>query len=199
MEQARKHCHRGARFLLFVALALCSRPLPAADNATLVPGADLPQLDATTLSGEAASLPRDAAGHPALLVISFTKAASKVTRPWLEGCWSAAAEGSRAPGMECYDLRMLEEVPRAFRGMAERGMRHGLPAELQRQTLLVYAGNDAWRERVGEADDKTAYVIGLRRDGRVGGMTQGAYTETEMQKMLDGLETEPAKPDSGNR
>lgn len=177
--------------VLVIALALLDQPLAAGGGGELQPGVDLPALEATTLNGEPAALPRDAGGRPALLVIGFTKAAAKIARPWMDHCRSATAATATAEaggaGVSCYDVRMLEDVPRAFRGMMEHGMRGELPAELQRHTLLVYSENEAWRKRVGVADDKTAYVIACDGEGRVRGTAIGPFVETELKRLLDAL------------
>ena len=187
---------RGVRpqWPLLFAIASFGQLLVAADAPKLVPGVDLPVLEANSLNGDVVALPRDAKGHAAVLVIGFSKAAAKISRPWLEGCRSATAAGSAESGTYCYDIRMLEEVPRLFRGQVERGMRSGLPVELQRQTLLVYTENDAWRERVGADDDKTPYVIGIDAGGRVRGAATGQFVETELRKMLEAIRsTSPAR------
>src|SRR5262245_38119837 len=109
---------------VLIAFVLLDTPVTAASAAPLASGAELPALGGTTLSGESLLLPRDGQGHPSVLVIGFSKAASKVTRPWLDGC---RAHGAKSPGagVNCYDIRMVEEVPRLIRGTMERGMRNG--------------------------------------------------------------------------
>src|SRR5262245_20436870 len=167
-----------------------STPVIAASAPRLTPGAELPPLEGKTLSGEALVLPRDTRGHPAMLIVGFSKAASKVARPWFDGCRELAAKTSGA-SVNCYGIRMLEDVPGFFRGSMERGMRSGLPIELQRQTLLVYSENDAWRERLGVTDNKTAYVIGCDKEGRVRSTATGEYVESELKKLLAGIEDVP--------
>lgn len=163
----------------------------AAVTAALAPGAGLPQLEARSLSGDPAVLPRDARGHGMVLVIGFTKSAAKSTRPWLEGCRALAPVGPDGSSAACYDIRMVEDVPRMFRGMMERSMKSGLPTELQRRTLLAYADNEAWRKRTGASDLKTAYVIGCDAEGVVRYMTSGSYSEPELKKVLGALEPKP--------
>ena len=150
----------------------------------LVAGEVLPSLEAKTLSGEPARLPAQAQGHAALLVIGFSKAAAKTTRLWVEGCRSEVSAGAAEPRVYCFDVRMLEGVPGLLRGMVERGMRSGFPAELQRQTLLVYKDNDAWRERLGVVDDKTAYIVAIDARGYVRGAATGPFTSTELERMM---------------
>ena len=136
-------------------------------------------MSGTTLSGEPLALPADAKGHAAMLVVGFTKAAVKATRPWIEAC---RADGS----MLCFDVRMLESVPRWLRGTVERGMRSGYPPELQRRTLLVYEGNDAWRKVLNVSDDDAAYVVVLDSDSTVRATATGPCSPDALRKILPG-------------
>lgn len=168
--------------------------LMAASAPRLTPGTELPPLEVKSLSGDVVALPRDTrGGHPTLLVIGFSKAATKLTQPWLDACRAAAANDPAGSGLYCYDVRMLESVPRLFRSAVERSMRTGFPVALQRQTLLAYTENDAWRERVGADDDKTAYLIGCDRDGRVRRTARGTFMEAELKKLLDEMNATPGK------
>ncbi|HYV84338.1 MAG TPA: hypothetical protein VFB49_00345 [Patescibacteria group bacterium] len=184
----------GSPWPLLFAIASLGQPLVAAealkaDVPKLVPGVELPLLEAKALSGDEAALPRDARGHAAVLVIGFSKAAAKVSQGWLESCRSAAVARSAEPGIDCYDVRMLEDVPRFFRGSMEHGMRSGFPDDLQRHTLLAYTENAAWRARVGVADEKTAYVVGCDREGLVRATAAGGFAEAEMKKILEAIVT----------
>src|SRR5262245_13060500 len=117
MEQRMTSGHTsrsGRACALLPQFVLLATRLIAASAPRLVSGTELPPLEGKRLSGEPAALPRDTRGHPAIFVIGFSKAASKVTRPWLDGCRELAAKSSAA-SMNCYDIRMLEGVPRLFR------------------------------------------------------------------------------------
>ena len=161
-----------------------------AGEAPLASGVVLPSLEATTLDGSRTALPKDASGQAFLIVVSFTKAAAKATRPWLDACRDSPAAASVA----CYDVRMVEEVPRMLRGMMEHGMKSGLPSGLRQRTLMVYEHNEAWRERLGVKDDRTAHVVGCDTAGIVRGLTSGAYSEQELKKLLDAMASPPAAP-----
>jgi hypothetical protein len=176
--------------LVFVFASLGQHPM-AADAPKVVPGDELPPLEVKALSGDLAALPRDVRGHAAVLIIGFSKAAARISQAWLESCRSAAAARPAGSGVNCYDVRMLEGVPRLFRGMVERGMRSDFPVNLQRQTLLVYRENEEWRERVGAADEKTAYVIGCDREGRVRGTAAGEFVEMELKRILEAIDPMP--------
>ena len=70
-------------------------------------------------------------------------------------------------------------------------MRSGLPVGLQRQTLLVYNENDAWRARIGVTDNKTAYIIGCDKEGRVRVTATGEFVESEFKRVLANIEEVP--------
>src|SRR5262245_21247553 len=108
-----------------IVLMLLGTTWIAASSPRLASDTELPPLGGTTLNGESLVLPRDTRGHPSILVIGFSKAAAKIARPWLDGCWALAAKSSGA-SVSCYGIRMLEKVPQFFRGAMERGMRSGL-------------------------------------------------------------------------
>lgn len=178
---------------LLLALASLGQAGMAAEASKLVPGDELPLLEATTLNGELVTLPRDARGHAVVLVVGFSKAAAKTTRQWLESCRTAATVKSAGYGVYCYDARMLESVPRLFRGSMERGMRGGFSVDVQRRTLLVYSGNEAWRGRLGAEDEKTGYIVGFDREGRVRGMAAGQFADTELKRILEAIDPVPAE------
>lgn len=176
---------------LLIALLSFGGPVVAATAGKLAEGVELPLLESEALSGAVVTLPQDARGHGSVLVIGFSKAAAKITRAWTEGCRAGAGAGEARPNVYCYDVRMLEEVPRAFRGMVERGMKKGLPAELWPRTLLVYAANDLWRERLGADDDETAYVIGCDGEGRVRRLATGQFMKVELTDILAAITPKP--------
>lgn len=174
-------------WLLLVAFSILGQSVVKANAPRLMPGVAMPVLDVKTLNGDSVSLPRDTRARGVVLVIGFSKAATKTSNAWLDSCRSAGATGPAGSGVLCYDVRMLEGVPRALRGMVERGMRSKFPLELQRKTLLVYSENTAWRERVGATDDKAAYIIGCDGDGRVRSTATGDFTELKLKKILEAI------------
>jgi hypothetical protein len=152
----------------------------------LVGGDALPVVHGKSLSGSPVLLPEQAIGHPAMLVVGFSRASKEAAQPWLLNCRehfaAAAGEGAR-----CYDVRMVEGIPRLFRGFVEGGMRKGYPAALLDQTVLVYRENDLWKQRLGVADETTAYVVVLDASGRVCGLQKGAFSESALSATLAGL------------
>ena len=176
------------KILTTVCLAAAWSILPAAAAQQIATNAELPFLQAKALAGGEVTLPKDGKGHGALLVIGFSKASAQVTRPWLEACRTTTAPKPAATRTTCYDVRMLADVPWLLRGLVERGMRSGLPADLQKTVLLIYSDNDAWRKRLGVADDNSAYVVACDKDGMVRATTRGPHTQKELERLLASIE-----------
>lgn len=168
--------------VLMANVGLCAALAAGAPQITA--GTALPVLQAKTLNGEQVALPRDLKAHPGLLVIGFSKAAADVTRPWLEACRSSASSQPEASRVTCYDVRMVADVPWLLRGLVEMGMRSGLPSDLQHNVLLIYADNDAWRQRLSATDANSAYVVACDRDGRITGTTKGPLVQAELKRLL---------------
>ena len=170
--------------LVFALAALVSSSVVANPPQLLATETVLPVLKAKTLAGGAVNLPIDGKGRGALLVVGFSRASADVTRPWLEACRTATASKPAPSRTTCYDVRMLADVPWLLRGLVERGMRSGLPADLQKTVLLVYEDNDGWRKRLGVTDQNSAYVVACDKDGRVRGSIHGAHTQKELERLL---------------
>ena len=172
------------KILTTVCLAVAWSIAPAGASPQLAVGTELPTLQAKTLAGAEMNLPKDSKGRGALLVVGFSRASADVTRPWLEACRTTAAPKPAATRTTCYDVRMLAEVPWLLRGLVERGMRSGLPADLQKTVLLIYSDNDAWRKRLGVADANSAYVVACDKDGIVRATTKGPHAQKELERLL---------------
>ena len=170
--------------LLFTLVALAGSASGVASPQTIVLSAELPPLQAKTLAGGTVNLPKDGKGRGALLVVAFSKAAANPTRAWTEACRSTTAARPASTRTTCYDVRMVEDVPRLFRGLVERAMRSGLPTDLQKSALLIYSDNASWRKRLDVADADSAYVVACDKEGRVRATARGAYTQKELERLL---------------
>ena len=105
--KTQRSSHSRVQWSVLFALASLGQPPLAADAPQLMTGVELPLLEARVLSGELATLPRDAQGNASVLIIGFSKAAAEISRAWLKGCRSAAAARPPGLGVHCYDVRMI--------------------------------------------------------------------------------------------
>lgn len=144
----------------------------------------MPWLEACRNAAAAAeSAPSAAAGPPPSAPAESARSAATGSPP--------GAPAPSSPGLVCYDVRMVEDVPRLFRRLMERDMKSGFPPGLQQRTLLVYEHNEAWRGRLGVDDDRTAHVIGCDAEGIVRAVARGPYSQKELKTLLETIARPP--------
>lgn len=140
-------------FMAIAAMALAAEPLP--------------RTEAETLSGKKVAMPDVFGGKPAVMVWSFSKDAGEKT-----GTWMAPLTKE---GLNAYGVAMLEAAPRFVRGFIKSGMKQGMTAAQQEKMLLLYAGDKAWRARLGLKDEKQLVVVVVNGKGEVVWAYEGAY------------------------
>ncbi len=149
----------------------------------------MPRIEGESFSGHKVVLPDATGGKVAVLVLGFSKGSSAPTRAWAEKL--SADFGTRA-GFELYQLPVLEEVPRLFRGMVISGIKKGVAENKRDHFVPVLSGEAELKKFVNykEADD--AYLMVLNPTGQVVGQRHGAYNDAayatlrgEIQALLD--------------
>ncbi len=123
----------------------------------------LPTTEFQTLAGGKVTLPTDAQGHTALLIVGFSHASSKPTSAW----GKQLAKDCAAVGALCYSVAVLQDVPRFIRRVVVSGIRSGTPVE-KRSTFLILLHDEAtWKKLCGFSDADGAYLLLVARDGRI--------------------------------
>ncbi len=123
----------------------------------------LPTTEFETLAGGNLTLPAAAQGHAALLIAGFSHAASKPTTAW----GKQLAPDCKAVGALCYNIAVLEAVPRFVRRMVIGGIRSGVAPEKRAQFLILLHDEDAWKKLCGFSDPDGAYLLLIARDGHI--------------------------------
>jgi hypothetical protein len=92
-----------------VAVALVCALLPGGAAAQ-----QFPRLQEENLSGQQVVLPDAASGKIAVLVMGFSKASKTPTEAWAR---RIDTDFGKTPGFVLYQMPILEDVPKMFRGM----------------------------------------------------------------------------------
>jgi hypothetical protein len=131
----------------------------------------MPKIEGENLSGHPIVLPNAAAGKVAVLIFGFTRASKSQT-----SAWAAKVEtdfGARVD-FTLYQLPVLEDVPRIFRGMVISGIRKGV-AESKRDLFVpILQGETDLKKLVHYQDLDDAYLVILDRAGNIVGQVHGA-------------------------
>ena len=124
----------------------------------------IPHMEAETLSGKKIVLPDAAAGHPAVLIVAFSRAGGDASGRWNK---QLRQELASDPGLHFFTVAVLQDAPKLVRGMIRHGMRGRVPQDQQDSFALLYMDEDVWKKLVdfSEADD--AYVLLADSTGKI--------------------------------
>ena len=174
-------------------LGLALLPLTAyaaASVAEMAVGDALPGLRGEFLTGRTAVLPQAASGRVALLLLGFSYDSRFAVEAWAGKFREQFATDQR---VTFYEIPMIGGLARMGKWFIDSGMRQGTPKTDYEHVITVYGGTDAWKQRVGFHDLKTAYLILLDASGRVawrhaGGLDERAYhaLSSEVSRLLLG-------------
>jgi len=157
-----------ARYASLLLLALCC--------GSALGGLSLTGVGAQTLQEQPLNLPQDLAGKHALFVIGFSHEARKATEVWSK---QLAAECAGRGNLQCYDVAIIEEVPKLIRGFVSGRIRKGVPESRHANFLLVSDNSAAWRAAAGfiQSDKDAPYLLLIDGAGEVIWSGHGIYGE----------------------
>lgn len=162
--------------LLLLAIGVTGA-VSAAESASI-----FPTLPTRSLDGAAVRVPTDVADGPVLLIVGFTRASREQTKAW--------SQRVAAAGMPiAYSVAVIEDVPGLLRGMVTRGMRKGVPVEMQARFLLVTEDVTRWKALSGFVQDQedAAYLLLLDSDRRIVWRHAGPLDESAWRELRAAL------------
>jgi hypothetical protein len=145
-----------------------------------------PSLEFENLPGAKVTLPDAAAGHTAVLVIGFSHASQKQTRPWSDKLNHAYP---RAGEVMVFSVAALEDVPRLVRRMATHGIRSGVPEVELDRFLLLYQHEKELKEAAQFITPDDAYVMVLGPHGSILWRFHGPLSDAALAELAAHLPT----------
>lgn len=157
-------------------------------------GQRLPHLEGETLTGRKVSLPSDAEGKIALLVMGFSYDARWDVEDWVENFRDRFADRN---DVTFYEMPMIGGIARLAAPMIDAGMRRGTPRDLQDHVVTVYAQMGPIRRALGASDGSDTWVYLIDRDGTVLFQAHGPWDEEQFAGLTQAVEsaTRPAPSD----
>ena len=144
----------------------------------------MPRVEGESFAGRKVVLPDEAKGHVAVLVFGFTKASKEPTRAWSE---KTLAEFRDQSEFELYQLPVLEDVPRLFRGMVISGIKKGIPENLRDHFVPILQGESELKRLVGYQEPDDAYLVILDPSAQIVQQIHGPFTEAAYAHLRDEL------------
>jgi len=143
----------------------------------------IPHTEAETLSGRKIVLPDASAGHPAVLIVAFSRAGGDASGRWNT---QLRQEFASNENLHFYTVAVLQDAPKLVRGIIRHGMRSSIPQNEQDSFALLYKDEGIWKKLVyfSEADD--AYVLLADSTGQVHWHTHGKAPDQQAVNVLRG-------------
>lgn len=162
---------------------LCYLALLSSLSAQTAPS--MPRIEGDSFAGHKIVLPEATAGKVAVLIFGFTKASKVPTSAWAD---KLQPEFGTRPGFDLYQLPVLEDVPRLFRGMVISGIRKGVPENKRDHFVPILQGEAELKRLVDykEADD--AYLVILDRAGNIAQQIHGTPNDSNYARVRSILE-----------
>lgn len=124
-----------------------------------------PSVSGINLVGEPVALPRGFEGHLNLVVLGFEMEQQKDVDTWI-----AALDGIRSslPGLEFYEVPVINAGSAAFRFWVNNGMHFGiLDLEARKRTITIYVDRSKFNSIVGVGDIDRIYALLVDNTGRI--------------------------------
>lgn len=149
-------------------------------------GDTFPTLRGEYLTGRKATLPDDARGKAAVILMGFTYASRKPVEAWADRLKPALAD---IEGTTFYEVPVIGGMARMGKWFIDSGMRRGTPKALHEQVITVWGDTRAWKARAGVTGDRDqlAYVTLIDADGRIRWRVTGVFDEAAFQALLTEL------------
>jgi hypothetical protein len=136
-----------------------------------------PRLEFENLPGKKVTLPDAATGHTAVLVIGFTHASQKQTKPWSDKLNHLYPQTG---AVMVFSVAALEDVPRLVRGMATHGIRSGVPESERDRFLLLFQHEKELKEAAQFITADDAYLMVLGPHGSIVWRFHGPVSEAAL-------------------
>jgi hypothetical protein len=146
----------------------------------------MPRIEGENFAGRKVVLPDAATGKVAVLVFGFTKASKIPTSAWAS---KLQADLGERPDFELYQLPVLEDVPRLFRGMVISGIKKGVPENKRDHFVPILQNEAELKKFVQYREPDDAYLAVLSRAGEIVRLSHGAPSDANYSRLRGEIES----------
>lgn len=144
-----------------------------------------PIVSGFNLNREEFELPRDFEGDFNLIIVAFKQYQQQLVDTWIPTAQSLEAAVS---GFVYYELPTIYEMPVLSRTFINEGMRAGIPDQTARErTITLYLDKTAFKSALGIINEDDIYLFLVNREGDILWRTNGSYSQTKADDLLDFL------------
>jgi hypothetical protein len=146
----------------------------------------MPKIEGENFVGQKVLLPDAAAGKVAVLIFGFTKSSKAPTSAWADKLY---ADFGTRPEFALYQLPVLEDVPRLFRGMVISGIKKGVPENKRDHFVPILQNEAELKKFVQYREPDDAYLAVLSRTGNIVEQSHGAPIDTNYARLRAEIES----------
>ena len=136
----------------------------------------IPHTEAETLAGKKIVLPDVFGGHPAILVIGFSRSGGDSAGRWSKQLRQDLAQDKN---VRIFSVAELQDAPKLARGLIRHGMRGGIPQNEHDSFVLLYQDEDVWKKLAEFSDTNNAYILLVDSGGNISWRTQGKNPDAQ--------------------
>jgi hypothetical protein len=140
-------------------------------------------LPAQNLKGLPRAFPADMAQHRAIIIVTFSQAASDQGAKWTR----KLREKQQELGATIYQVAILEDVPPMVRFLVVSAIRRGIPKELHDNFWIATSSTKEWQEVTGSRSLGQAHVFLLEDRSQTTWHCEGAFSKAGFQSLLAAL------------
>lgn len=172
-----------AKYLFIVFITLSVSGCASYDYPSNVKvGESLLSFEGASLSGTEYTLPKAFEGQQTLLLFGYVHDAQFDIDRWLIGLDQVKAQ------VAVYEIPAIQGfIPRLFAKQFDDGMREGIPRELWRDVITVYADGDKVQRYTGNQSPKNSRVILIDKNGVVEHFYDRGFSVAALNDVVDKL------------
>jgi ATP10 protein len=138
-----------------------------------------PEVKAKTLLNNQITFPAVVKNKIAIICIAFNDDGRPVADTWVKEIPGKYKDSD----IVFYEMPMIKNAPKLFRGVIEKGMRKGTDVKLHDNVANYYGKIDAYKKALLMNDEKTCYTFLLDKNGLIQYSVVGKTTKENLQEL----------------
>jgi hypothetical protein len=144
-----------------------------------------PEVTAKTLLGNIITFPEITKNKISIICIAFNDQGRPKSDSWVKEIPNKYVDSS----IVFYEIPMIKNAPKLFRGMIEKGMRSGTDVKLHNNVATYYGNITTYKQQLLMDDENSCYTFLLDKNGQIQFSTEGKTTTENLKQLDDTIKT----------
>ncbi len=144
-----------------------------------------PEVSAKTLLGNIITFPKCTNGKITIVCVAFNDAGRPKSDTWVKEIPNKYTDSS----IVFYEIPMIKNAPKMFRGMIEKGMRSGTDVKLHNNVANYYGDISVYKKVLLMDNESSCYTFLLDKNGKIQFSTEGSVTPENLKLLDDKIKT----------